>query len=388
MFQSFYWAGFECATGKNMHGEWIDQIEATEHDLRADDDYALVSELGIHTIREAVRWPLVDRGGGYDFSPIDAFVHAARRHRMEVVWDLFHYGFPEDTDPFDARFPDRLSRYAAEVAAHVCRELPGPQYFTVINEPSYFSWAAGEVGRFAPHVSGRGFELKVALVRAAIAATRAIREVCPKARFVTVDPICHVVAPVGASWGEHERAWRFNHEVVFQFMDMLAGRLLPELGGSRDLLDIVGLNYYWTNQWELDRSEHVLAPHDPRRLPLSHLIRRAARRYGGDVVVTETAAVDEARAGWIGELSETALELLRQGVPLRGVCLYPVLGMPEWHDRDRWTQMGLWDLAAGDGGLERKPHGSALRALRRAQYDLECFRRSVHRPRAAIRRAG
>ena len=33
-------------------------------------------------------------------------------------------------------------------------------------------------------------------------------------------------------------------------MDMLAGRLMPELGGSRDWLDIVGINYYWTNQWE------------------------------------------------------------------------------------------------------------------------------------------
>ena len=33
MFRSFYLAGFECATGYNMHGEWIDQIAATEHDL-------------------------------------------------------------------------------------------------------------------------------------------------------------------------------------------------------------------------------------------------------------------------------------------------------------------------------------------------------------------
>ena len=35
--------------------------------------------------------------------------------------------------------------------------------------------------------------------------------------------------------------------------------------------------------------------------------------------------------------------LLLDGVPIRGVCLYPILGMPEWHDPDIWTPMGLWD---------------------------------------------
>ena len=39
MFRSFYLAGFECATGYNMHGEWIDQIAATEHDRHVDADY-------------------------------------------------------------------------------------------------------------------------------------------------------------------------------------------------------------------------------------------------------------------------------------------------------------------------------------------------------------
>ena len=32
MFRSFFFAGFEGATGYNMHGEWVDQIAATHHD--------------------------------------------------------------------------------------------------------------------------------------------------------------------------------------------------------------------------------------------------------------------------------------------------------------------------------------------------------------------
>lgn len=374
MFKSFYMAGFECATGINAHGEVLDQLCATEHDRRAAEDYALLSEVGIETVREGVRWPLVDRGDHLELDSLVPFVRAARESRMEVIWDLFHYGYPADLDPFSSHFGERLAAYAAGVARFVARELPGPHWFTPVNEGSYFSWAAGEVGRFAPHERGRGYELKVSLARAAILAARAIRRELPRARIVTVDPICHVVPPHGASLEDRSRARGFSHEVVFQFMDMVAGRVHPELGGARDDLGVVGLNYYLTNQWELDRPEAPLALDDPRRLPLSDLVRRAALRYGGDVVVSETAAAGEARGPWIDELSATALELLDEGAALRGICLYPVLGMPEWHDQACWTQMGLWDLDPGDGGIDRRPHEDSLLALARAQEALVCFR--------------
>jgi hypothetical protein len=57
-----------------------------------------------------------------------------------------------------------------------------------------------------------------------------------------------------------------------------------------------------------------------------------------------------------------------QGVPLRGVCLYPILGMPEWHDPDIWTPMGLWDPVChrdpcGDR-LLCEPMAEALRSAR------------------------
>jgi hypothetical protein len=156
MFQSFYMGGFECATGYNQHREWIDQIAATEHDQRADEDYGLLGEVGIRSLRESVRWPLVDRRGHYDFSTLDPILRAARAHRAELIWDLFHYGYPIDTDPFSSHFCGRFAAYCGATARHIARVLPGPHYFTPINEASYFAWAAGEVGHFAPHAVGRG----------------------------------------------------------------------------------------------------------------------------------------------------------------------------------------------------------------------------------------
>jgi hypothetical protein len=367
MFRSFYLAGFECATGYNMHGEWIDQIVATEHDHRVNEDYARLAEIDIHGVREAVRWPLVDRGGGrYDFSSLEPFVDAARRHGFDVIWDLFHYGYPDGVDPFSSELVERFGAYCRAVARFLSERLPGPHFFTPINEPSYFSWVGGHAAHFAPYERNRGIELKINLARACLRGIDALREVCPTARIVNVDPICHVV-PRNDSREELEAAHEFNEHTIFQFWDLVSGREMPELGGRLDCLDVVGVNYYWTNQWELGSEGTPLADDDPRRLPLAELVRRVWDRYHTDVVITETSALGEARAPWVHELASMAERLLAQGVALRGVCLYPILGMPEWHARDEWTRMGLWDLEHRDDRLERKIFGPMLDALRVAQ---------------------
>jgi len=367
MFRSFYLAGFECATGYNMHGEWIDQIAATEHDLHCDADYARLAEVDIHAVREAVRWPLVDRGAGvYDFSSVEPFVRAAAHHRFDVIWDLFHYGYPDGVDVFSTDFVERFAAYCRAAALYIRERSPGPHYFTPINEPSYYSWAAGHAARFAPHQKDRGIELKVNLARACIRGIDAIRDVCPDARILNVDPICYVV-PKSTSRDDVEAARAFNDEAVPQFWDILSGRVMPDVGGRPDLLDVVGINYYWTNQWELGSEGTPLADDDPRRLPLGDLVRRTWERYHTDIVITETSERPEARGPWIHELSKMAEELLEEGVKLGGICLYPILGMPEWHARDQWTRMGLWDLEREQDRLERKIVTPMLDALRIAQ---------------------
>ena len=150
---------------------------------------------------------------------------------------------------------------------------------------------------------------------------------------------------------------------------MLAGKIMPDLGGSRAHLDIVGINYYWTNQWTLGRDEKPLADDDPRRVPLRDLVKRVHQRYGGELLITETAHVDDMRAKWLNYVEDEVEALLRDGIPLRGVCLYPILGMPEWHDQKRWTQMGLWELAECNQTqtLKRTVCEPMLEALRKAQ---------------------
>ena len=361
MFRSFFLAGFEGSTGYNRHGDWFDQVAATGHDRTLDADYRDVAALGIHAARETIRWPLVDQGHGrYDFSTVEPFIAAARRHRLDVIWDLFHYGYPQDIDLLSEAFPARFADYCYAVGRHVAARTFGPCFFTPINEPSFMAFAGGDQALFAPHLRDRGWDLKVALCRAAIAGIEALWSACPQARIVNVDPLCRVASrPDDAA---HAAAARhFNESIVFESWDMLAGRLLPELGGSRAHLDVIGINYYWTNQWELghpplaDGRIPPLAVGDPRRVAVRDLVRAVFDRYGGELMIAETAHIGDQRAPWLLEVAGACEALLLEGVPLHGLCLYPILGMPEWHAPDVWTPMGLWDPIC-----EREPHEGRL----------------------------
>jgi hypothetical protein len=369
-FAGFVWAGFECATGINRHGRWIDQVAATGHDRHADEDYERLAAVGIRTVRDAIRWPVVDESGWYDFSTVEPIVRAADRHGIEVIYDLFHFGYPRGLDLFSDDFPDRFEEYCHAAAKYVTERSGTPYAFTPINEPSYFAWAAGDAALFAPHRRGQSRDLKVQLVRAAIRGIDAIRDACPDARIVNVDPVCRAVVPVDRP-DLIADAEGFNDGAVFEAWDMLSGRFHPELGGSQEHLGTIGMNYYWTNQWDVTNPGVPLADDDPRRWPLSKLVEVVWKRYGADIAITETSHVGDSRGPWLREVTQEALSALTIGIPLRGLCLYPVLGMPEWHDEEVWTRMGLWDVELRDGVYERHVCEAMREALDEALELLE-----------------
>jgi hypothetical protein len=187
---------------------------------------------------------------------------------------------------------------------------------------------------------------------------------------VNADSLCRVVAPCDRP-DLQEEVDSYNEVAVFESWDMLCGRLHPELGGSPDHLDIVGVNYYWTNQWQIDQPGIPLSQDDPRIFPLHRLIADVADRYQRPIAITETSHVNENRAPWIRELGEEVARALSSDIPLWGACIYPVLGMPEWHDQKTWTQMGLWDLVDENGTLIRVPNVSALEAFEDAKLTIE-----------------
>jgi beta-glucosidase/6-phospho-beta-glucosidase/beta-galactosidase len=371
IFPTFFMAGFECSTFLWKDGERKDYVTATGHDRHLKNDLAAAMELGIGVVREAIRWPEVDLGGGrYDWSSVKAVQDAATDCKITPIWDLCHYGFPYGCDPFSQECIDRFADYCRAAAEFVTSSAEGPYFFTPINEITFFSAAASDLGWMYPFAKGREDELKRALVRMDIAGVNAIREVEPNARIVHVDPIVHAVPPPGRP-DLSDEAREEEHRKAVEAWDMLAGRVAPELGGSPEILDIVGVNVYHYSQVQLnaDKKREILGPRDPRRKPLSELLKFAWNRYHRPIIIGETSGYQENRAEWLRITMEESLKAIDEGVDLHGVCLYPFIDVPDWWTQ-KWAKIGVYDVADKDS-FERVPCDAYIQELRRWQKTLD-----------------
>ena len=64
-----------------------------------------------------------------------------------------------------------------------------------------------------------------------------------------------------------------------------------------------------------------------------------------------TGAEGEARASWLRYLGEEVRGAIRSGVPVAGICLYPIMNFPGWED-NRHCHNGLWDYPDEAGARE------------------------------------
>ena len=373
IFQSFWMGGFESACHVNRAGHRLDMLRTTQHDRFVRDDYAALQGMHIGTARDTIRWHLVEETAGvYNFSSFDPYIDAANDTGIEIIWDLLHYGLPDGLDIFSPEFVDRFARFSQAAASHVRGRLGGERFYTPINELSFFAWAAGEMGWFHPFSTHRGGELKQQLVRAWIASVDAIRSVDPGARIVSVEPLIHTVPPRRRR-DDGSRA-ALQNESQWEAWDMISGRLQPELGGHARYLDIIGVNFYHDNQWEVPGGRKIpwhIKPRDQRWVPFNLLIRAAYDRYTRPIIIGETSHVGSGRAEWIRELTDEVIIAVKAGLPLEGICLYPIMDRFEWNDSTHWHNSGLWDYEIeGDGTLRRVMNDEYAAELVRSQLRL------------------
>ncbi|MGN6552532.1 MAG: beta-glucosidase [Verrucomicrobiota bacterium] len=371
---SFFMAGFECSTHRLRSGKRLDLIEATQHEQFAQADYTRLSQRGLRVAREGLRWHLVEAvSGRYDFSSALPIVQAAEATGTQVIWDLCHFGWPDHLDIFKPEFVTALANYGAAFARWLAKHSTGPSFFVPVNEISFFSWAAGDEGSIYPFATGRGFELKTQLVRAAIQAMQAIWDVSPTARFVHVDPIIHVQAsPRRPEERAEAEAYRQSQ---FQAWDMISGRVWPELGGHEKYLDIVGVNFYPHNQWFYNlkgfrriRKFTPISRRHPLYRPFREMLAEVYDRYHRPMLIAETGAEDRIRPGWLRYVCGEASAAINEGVPVHGICLYPIVNHPGWTD-ERHCHNALWDYPDARG--RREIYQPLAQELRRWQNYFE-----------------
>lgn len=371
--EGVFLGGFECSHHRLASGRRLNLIHATRHAEFADQDYARLRAMGMTACRDGVNWVECEQRGQYDFTSAQGRLLAARRHQVQLIWDLMHFGWPDDIDVFSPRFVERFARYAGAFASFLRSEADRVPMLAVINEVSFLAWAGADVGVMFPFERARGVELKVQLVRACIAAMAAIRAVLPGARFIQPDPLIHIVPSP-----EHPKTWRraeADELLQYQAWDMLSGRIWPELGGGASYLDVIGVNFYPDNQFMLDGT--TILRGDARYKPLSRMLLDVWERYHKPLLITETGCEGDARADWLEYVAAESELALRQGCELHGITLYPIVSHPGWED-DRHCQNGLWDYADDNG--ERPRHEPLAIAIRTHTPRLLAARRAALEP--------
>lgn len=344
-FDSFLVAGFECSSHRRNDGRRLDLLDTTGHVRWVSSDYRQLSAMGIRSIRDGLRWHLIEtRPGHYDWSSFLPMLRAARACDLQVIWDLCHYGYPDDLDIWRPTFVERFARFCAAVARLIREEGIELPFYSPLNEISFWSWAGGAVGYFNPSAQGRGLELKHQLVRASIAAIEAIREQAPSARFVQCEPLINVIAD--SRRVDQVNAAEDYRQSQFDAWDLMTGRQWPGLGGQESYLDIVGVNFYPHNQWFHNGPKILRGARDYR--PLAGMLCEVYQRYGRPMLLSETGAEADERVPWLAYVSDQVEQAMRRGVPIKGICWYPILDYPGW-DNDRYCPAGLYGYADGEG---------------------------------------
>src|SRR5688500_5700305 len=161
LFKTFFIGGYECADIVNNRGNRVHLLSQTHHDTRIEEDYRLLSEAGIHTVREGICWTTVEKKPHeYDFTEVKQRIEAAQRWGIQQLWDICHFGYPDGLMPGHPQFADRLAAACKAFTLLFRAHTDDPLVITPVNEISFMSWLGGEARGTVPFAINSGFDKK------------------------------------------------------------------------------------------------------------------------------------------------------------------------------------------------------------------------------------
>ncbi len=392
------WAGIEC-TCNRIRDSYMDQLLGSGHNAR-EDDLDLFAQLGIKAIRYPILWEHTAPHGlaTADWSSADARLERLRQLQVNPIVGLVHHGSgPTWTQLDKPNFPEGLAEYAAAVA----KRYPWVEYYTPVNEPLTTARFSCLYGHWYPHRRDNlGFaQALLNQCRATILAMREIRRINPNAKLVQTEDLGKTYSTPNLKYQaefENERRW--------VTVDLLCGRLaadkplwhfLRSTGIREQELDwflenscppdILGFNYYvigerWLDE-RLDRYPHWThggngqdnyADVEAVRVLTEGLagwrglLREAWNRFNIPLAMTEVHlhCHREAQLAWFLEAWQEAEHLRTEGVDVRAVTAWSLLGSFNWNTlvtRDvGHYESGVFDVGNG------RPRPTALVELIRS----------------------
>lgn len=381
------WGGLECTICR-VGDTYTRQLDRSAHTTRAG-DIARFAELGMQAIRYPVLWEHIAPDGldAADWAWPDDRLVQLRDAGIEPIVGLVHHGSgPLHTSLVDPAFATELAAYAGAVAAR----YPWVEHYTPVNEPLTTARFSGLYGVWYPHGRDEA-TFKDALFnecRGIVLSMRAIRAVNPAAKLVQTDDLGRIYSTPLLEYQAN-----LGNEMRWLGWDLLCGRvdethalwswLVGDAGATPEEIlwfarnpcppDIIGVNHYVTSERFLDEEvekypEHYRGGNRQHRYAdieaaralayptggIGPLIREVWERYRLPIAVTEVHidATREDQLRWIGEIWAACEQARHDGVDVRAVTVWGLLGLYDWNClltecRD-YYETGAFDVRSGE----------------------------------------
>ncbi len=358
----------------------IDEMELAGHYRRWREDFELVQDLGVKTLRYGVplckSWLGPDR---YDWEFADLAFGDLKARRIIPIADLCHFGVPDWIGDFqNPDFPELFACYARAFA----QRFPFVQLYTPVNEMficATFSAAYGWWNEQLATDAGFVTALKH-IVRANVLAMHAILSVRSNAIFVQseLSEYFHAENTKALSHAEalNERRFlsldlnygrRVNSEMFCFLMDNGMSRAEYDFFMRENLKShcIMGNDYYRTNEHNVAEDGRTWSSGEI--FGYNEITRQYYERYRLPVMHTETNSCegpcgDEA-VRWLRKEWANVLRVRNSGMPIVGFTWYSLIDQIDWGNELREASGTIWPVGLYD--LDRRPRavGKAYKQL-------------------------
>ena len=346
----------------------VDQYRASRHLERLDADLADVAGLGVKVWRYGMPWRLTEpEPGVYDWTLWDRALEACRRHGLNPVIDLCHFGLPDHHGGFcDTTWVDDFARY---VDAFLAR-YPEPRWFTPVNEPGITAMFSSLLGMWNDRLASED-DYFVALGNVALANLEALARIRADRDGWWIGSEGFGCDLADADDEAGIRAATRARDLQQAVWDLHLG--LAPRGGAARLTDVVADSI----QSRIEAlvgvvpPDRIIAGHDIYPVSVTVHGTRAGRplsiadrvrayedeatawheRYQVPFWVSETSnlglPVDQG-SEWLAALTTSLDTLAASGLPVRGICWYSRGDQYDWDTAlmspiGTVTEVGLFD---------------------------------------------
>lgn len=340
-----------------------DQLAECGHYDRWREDFGLVRELGLNTLRYGL--PLhriVGPGGMRDWAFADEAMAELKRLGIDPVLDLMHFGLPDAWGDYqNPELPVLFANYCGEVADR----YPHVRLYTPVNEIFVTARNSARDGLWNEQMrSDRAFVTALKhSVAANIMGIQAIAKRRPDCLIIQSESAecTHAAMPIQPPEVLLDNKLRFlaldllyanqpDADIMLFLLDngLTRAEYAWFMAGEPPGYQVLGLDYYGRNERILKPDGTYISGEDV--YGWSQLVREYHGRYRKPVFHTETNVFDpDAAPEWLWKQWVNVLATRHAGIPVLGFTWYSLIDQIDWDTQlaernDTVNACGLFDL--------------------------------------------